>query len=458
MALIFNIILLTISVLTLCAKGDKPHIVYILVDDLGWANVEFHNPRMKTPTLMALLPEALYLNHFYVYKFCSPTRSALMSGRISYHVNEANGNTCQPGFGVPLNMTMISEKLVDESNYIAHQIGKWHLGFSTTKHIPLGRKFSSSLGYIGYGMEDHYTQICNVKVGNETCVGVDIWDTNKPAKNLNGTYNGYNYGKRAVDIIDNHSKNASNQPLFMYLATQNNHDPYEVPKQYEDKFNKSWYDTQRTVAGMANFEDELIGNVTKALKKNNMWNNTLLFISSDNGGCSGTDGDGANNSPLRGGKYSNFQGGINVIAMVSGGYLPQNRRNMSVNGTIHIADIYSTLCYIVDIDPFDARAAKANLPPIDSINMWPLIIGEQQVSDRYEFMLQATPDKNIDKTGIQGGGGLISYPYKILFQTQSPAFWTTLDYPNGTKGEPETINCGNVTNGGRLLNIKDYQT
>ena len=48
-----------------------------------------------------------------------------MSGRISYHVNEANGNTCSPGFGVPLNMTMISERLVQDAGYVAHQIGKW---------------------------------------------------------------------------------------------------------------------------------------------------------------------------------------------------------------------------------------------------------------------------------------------------------------------------------------------
>eukprot|EP01084_Bolivina_argentea_P128351 226885_1 len=105
-----------------------------------------------------------------------------------------------------------------------------------------------------------------------------------------------------------------------------------------------------------------------------MWDNTLLIISSDNGGCSGTDGDGANNSPLRGGKYSDFQGGVNVVAMISGGYLPQNRRGKELNGTIHIADIYATLCNIVGIDPTDSRAKAAGLPPIDSINMWPYIL------------------------------------------------------------------------------------
>eukprot|EP01083_Nonionella_stella_P034130 93448_1 len=426
----------------------NPHIIYILMDDFGYANVEFHNDRMKTPNLNALLPDSLYLNNFYTYKYCSPTRSALMSGRLPYHVNEVNGNVCSPNFGVPLNMTMISEKLVDESNYVAHQVGKWHLGFASTAHIPLGRKFSSSLGYIGYGMEDHYSQICHVSVGNQSCSGVDIWDTDKPATSMNGTYNGYNYGKRAVDIINNHTKNAPHQPLFMYLATQNNHDPYQVPAEYENKFNKSWYSLQRTVAGMSNFEDELIGNVTRALKDNGLWNNTLLFITSDNGGCSGTDGDGANNSPLRGGKYSEFQGGVNVLAMVTGGYVPENRRNLKLNGTIHIADIYATLCSIVGIDAEDKRAAEAHLPPVDSINMWPFIIGETDgVSPRNGFVLSSGND-----------GGIVQGDYKLIFGNQNPAFWTTLDYPNGTQPQPQSIHCGSVQDGGCLFNIAQDPT
>eukprot|EP01084_Bolivina_argentea_P042852 78988_1 len=443
MALIFNIILLTISVLTLCAKGDKPHIVYILVDDLGWANVEFHNPRMKTPTLMALLPEALYLNHFYVYKFCSPTRSALMSGRISYHVNEANGNTCQPGFGVPLNMTMISERLVTDAGYVAAQLGKWHMGFASTAHTPLGRNFSQSLGYICAGMEDHYTQSWSQGVGNESCKGTDIWETDRPGFKDNGTYGGYLYGTRAVNIINAHPSQHPNNPLFMYLATQNNHSPWEVPQEYINQFNSSWYQLQRTVAGMSLFEDGLIANVTKALKANGMWDNTLLIITSDNGGPSGSDGSAANNSPLRGGKYSDFQGGIMVVAMVSGGYLPQNRRGKTINGTFHIADWYSTILKgIIGIDPTDKRAEAAGLPPIDSINMWDYLLsdGSNQSSPRYEFVMS-------------GGEGMVQGDYKLMFGKQSPAFWTTDDYPNGTKGEPTSINCGSAKTGGCLFNI-----
>eukprot|EP01084_Bolivina_argentea_P172232 298368_1 len=196
---------------------------------------------------------------------------------------------------------------------------------------------------------------------------------------------------------------------------------------------------------MTNFEDELIGNVTTALKHNNMWNNTLLFITSDNGG----QVNHATNCPLRGGKFSNFEGGIRVFAMVSGGYLPIHRRNKTLNETVHIADVYSTLCSIVDIDATDHRAIKAGLPPIDSFNMWPLITGETNVSARTEFILSSTHSNHVH------GAGMISGDYKILFGYQSPAFWTSLDWPNGSHGEPNTIYCGNATTGGCLFNIKE---
>ena len=68
----------------------------------------------------------------------------------------------------------------------------------------------------------------------------------------------------------------------------------------------------------------------------------------------------------------------------------RRRRNKSINGTIHIADIYATICYIVGINPFDERAAAANLPPIDSINMWPFLMNQTNgISPRNEFVLSS---------------------------------------------------------------------
>ena len=119
--------LFTLILTSIANAAQYPNIWYILVDDLGWANVEFHNDRMKTPNIDNLLKESIHLNHYYVFKFCSPTRSAFLSGRLPYHVNEKNSNPCSPGAGIPVNMTTISERLVTDAGYIAHQIGKWHV-------------------------------------------------------------------------------------------------------------------------------------------------------------------------------------------------------------------------------------------------------------------------------------------------------------------------------------------
>eukprot|EP01083_Nonionella_stella_P252042 868898_1 len=297
---------------------------------------------METPNLDSLLSESLVLNHYYTYKYCSPTRSAFLSGRIPYHVNEENGSSCVPGQGIPLNMTTISERLVNDCGYYAHQIGKWHVGMYSNLNVPHGRMFNTSLGYL-HGAEDHFTQLRTESDNGETCNGTDLWYTSQPAFGLNGTYGGYIYSKRAVDIIKDHSKNYAKTPLFIYMALQDNHSPYEAPDSYINKFNSSWYQLQRQVAGMSNFFDtNAVYNVTTTLKQTGMWDNTLLILSADNGGPSGTDGSAANNCPLRGGKYSNFEGGVRVVNFVSGGLLPEKRRGVSINGMMHIADWYAT--------------------------------------------------------------------------------------------------------------------
>ena len=100
------------------SAAERPHIVILFADNLGWANVGWHSPpelpseqRPSTPHLDALLPEALELDRHYCYKFCSPSRSSLLTGRLPFHVNIYNDNPAMPGQGVPINMTMLPRKL-----------------------------------------------------------------------------------------------------------------------------------------------------------------------------------------------------------------------------------------------------------------------------------------------------------------------------------------------------------
>ena len=92
--------------------------------------------------------------------------------------------------------------------------------------------------------------------------------------------------------------------------------------------------------------DDVVGNVTAAIRsKPGMWDNTLLLWSSDNGGASHRGG-GANNFPLRGGYYNNWEGGIRVSALLAGGALPSAMRGKKMEGFVHEADWWATFCHL----------------------------------------------------------------------------------------------------------------
>jgi arylsulfatase A-like enzyme len=88
-----------------------------------------------------------------------------------------------------------------------------------------------------------------------------------------------------------------------------------------------------------------------------------------------------------GGKYSVFEGGIRVNAFVSGGFLPEAVRGSKLEEIVHVADWYSTLCFLAGVDPTDEWAARSGLPPIDSLNMWPLLSGSTTSSPRQHFLV-----------------------------------------------------------------------
>jgi arylsulfatase B len=138
------------------ALPAHPHILVVLSDDLGWNNVGFHgrNPEARTPHLDALVAGGVELRRHYVYKFCSPSRSAFQSGRLPVHVNDQNAapelrNKSDPvaGFaGIPPAMTALPAKMT-QAGYVTHMTGKWDAGMATAQHTPIGRGYAAWLGY-----------------------------------------------------------------------------------------------------------------------------------------------------------------------------------------------------------------------------------------------------------------------------------------------------------------------
>ena len=199
------------------APPTRPHIVMMLIDDLGWGSLQYngnpHSPR--TPKIDRLVASGVRLDRAYAYKYCSPTRCSLLSGRLPIHVNTDN-NADLPFAGIPAGMTTIAERLT-AAGYECHMAGKWHAGFASPALTPHGRGFKTSLGYF-HADEDHWTQIfpgpasgiCENVTGGTGGV-VDLWDTDEPAHGENGTeYGDRKYLPRGM----NTSKYLLKLPLF----------------------------------------------------------------------------------------------------------------------------------------------------------------------------------------------------------------------------------------------------
>jgi arylsulfatase I/J len=264
---------------------------------------------------------------------------------------------------------------------------------------------------------------------------VDLWDTDKPAAGLNGTYSAFLYTDRSINVIDAHATAHPNNSrgLFMYIALQCTHSPEEAPQRFIDLYPAEWVPGRRVYNAMASAVDESVANITAALKRNDMWEHTLFVYSSDNGGPSLVGGASfANNYPFRGGKGNDFEGGTRVAAFVSGGYLPAAVRGTTLNGAIHIADWLATLCEIAGCNPEDAKAEAWNmdaqssrlLPPVDSISAWPMLSGLNMTSARHIVPLCA---RGQDAAIIVGDLKLVAGPQG------GTGYWWSPDYPNSTQ-------------------------
>lgn len=167
----------------------------------------------------------------------------------------------------------------------------------------------------------------------------------------------------------------------------------------------------------------------------------MVFFVADNGGCTGYSSFAGNNYPHRGGKSSDFEGGVRVSGFVAGGALPASQRGRRLEGLMHVADLYATFTSLGGIDPADDCPG---VPSIDSLNMWPYIIGSTSVSPRTEVPLstlgwhghQWLPEP------LGSHAAVIVGQYKLVTGSQAfLGFWTGEQYPNASQP------CDNITHG-----------
>ncbi|KAK2184850.1 hypothetical protein NP493_250g02010 [Ridgeia piscesae] len=367
------------------ATWQRPHIVFILADDLGWNDVGFHGSKqIPTPNIDTLAYDGIILNNYYVQPICTPTRSALLTGRHPIHTGMQQGVIvgAQP-YGLGLNETILPQYL-KTLGYKTHIVGKWHLGMFAKEYTPTYRGFDSHLGYY-QGMEGYWDHTYQAFAGQKDSWGLDFRRDGRLVKTAFGQYSTELFTTEAERIIAEHDVS---KPLFLYLPHQAVHsanpsDPLEAPWKYLKQFGHIKHKGRRTFAAMMSALDDSIGNITKALDIRGMLNNSVIVFSSDNGGpAHGFDMNYANNWPLRGVKATLWEGGMRAAGFLWSPLL--KRTNYVSNHLVQVIDWLPTLLSIAGYN-------MSQLPSsVDGFDIWRML-SEQGPPARSEILHNIEP-------------------------------------------------------------------
>jgi arylsulfatase A-like enzyme len=379
------------------AAESKPNILFILADDLGWKDVGFHGSDIKTPNLDLLAKGGVQLTQFYAQPMCTPTRAALMTGR--YPLRYGLQTSVIPSshtYGLPTDEFLLPQALKD-SGYETAIIGKWHLGHGDQKYWPRQRGFDHQYGPL-IGEIDYFTHQQH---------GVVDWFRD----NQQVTEAGYStilLGNDAVKLVEGHDVA---MPLFLYLAFNAAHTPYQAPSEYLEQYKSIADPNRRAYAGSITAMDDQIGRVVAALEQKKMRENTLVVFMSDNGGTRNAmfagEGDMSNvkipcdNGPYRDGKASLYEGGTRVCALAN--WPGHIKPGTTVDGIIHVVDWYPTLVGL-------AGGQTAKSKPLDGMNVWSAL-SEGAPSPRTEIVYNVEPFR----AGIRQGD------WKLIWRTLLPA-------------------------------------
>ena len=405
-ALTMTLAAFSCGLLTLAAAraADKPNIVHIVADDLGWKDVGFNGAKdIRTPNLDALASGGAKFSQFYVQCMCTPTRAALMTGRYPLRYGLQTIVIPGPaGYGLDTSEYLMPQCLKD-AGYKTAIIGKWHLGHADLKYWPKQRGFDYQYGAM-IGELDYYTH---------SDAGVLDWfRNNKPVKEK-----GYTTQLIGADAVEYINEQDAKKPFYLYLTFNAPHTPYQAPQEYIDRYKDIQEPTRRIYAGMVTCLDDEIGKVVAALDGKGLRENTLILFHSDNGGTTNAMFAGqmtdlsktklpCDNGPYRDGKGTLFEGGNRVAACAN---WPGKIKAQSVDGIIHAVDIYPTLAAL-------AGASTDKCKPLDGVNVW-ATIAEGKPSPRTEVIYNVEPFRGAVRQG----------DWKLIWRTLIP---TSVDLYN----------------------------
>ncbi|CAH1173473.1 unnamed protein product [Phaedon cochleariae] len=370
-------------------NNQKPNIVVIIADDMGFNDVGFHgSDEIPTPNIDALAYNGVILNSHYTQALCTPSRAAFLTGKYPIHTGMQQLVILEPEpWGLPLNETILPQYL-KRNGYSTHAVGKWHLGFFKKEYTPTYRGFDTHYGY-WQGLQDYYSHMTHATYSPEE--GYDMRRNMVPDYSARGKYSTTLFTEESVKLIREHD---TKNPMFLYLShlaphTGNDNDPLQAPDEEIAKFAHIQDPERRIYAAMVSMLDQSVGTVISALREKHMLDNSIILFISDNGANpQGIHANHGSNFPFRGTKHSAWEGAQRNIAAI---WSPRIKRNQRVsNHLMHLSDWLPTFYSAAGLN-------KTELPSnLDGLDMWEAI-SEATPSPRTELVY------NIDDVLNYGG-------------------------------------------------------
>lgn len=351
--------------------SDRPNIVVILADDLGYGDISANGKNfVQTPNIDALAKSGVRCTNGYSNApFCSPSRAAILTGRyqqrFGFEFLYPATSSQDTVVGLPFSEITLAEQL-KKQGYATAMFGKWHVG-SRKNNTPIDRGFDQYYGVLGG--HTAYKDSSDADVENFA----HSWWPGSAHSFHRDDYSGIVDGKKAVtetdyttdvfarkasEFIDQHKTS----PFFLYVPFNAVHFPFQATKNYTERFSNEKDKNKRVYYGMIAALDDAVGHIVEKLKENGLEKNTLIVFTSDNGGAGFLKAP--YNGPLSGVKGLLFEGGIRVPYIVSwAGKIPA--------GTVYDQPIAGMDIYATAVAAAHGSLAKDR--PYDGVDLLPYL-------------------------------------------------------------------------------------
>jgi arylsulfatase A-like enzyme len=393
-----------LALATLAHATDKPHVVYLLADDLGWGDVGFHGGKAKTPNLDRLAEAGAALNAFYVQPYSSQTRAAALTGRYPMRYGlQTLSITRASTYGLPPDERTLAQQLKD-AGYRTAFVGEWLLGHARPDYWPTRRGFDSFYGSLAG------TPGARLQKGGKA----DWRRGERPAPEVG--YVTDLLAREGAGLIRKHDGVA---PLFLMVAFNAPARYAETPPAALAPYGEVPDDTRRSYLAAVSQLDAAVGTIVAALEERRLLDRTLIVFHSDNGGAVPTryatgDGDvrrpAADNGVFREGRGSLYEGGVRAAALMHwpGRIAPKT----VITAPLHVTDVHAALLGLTGGAPDPKHT-------LDGIDLWPTV-AQAKLPARQEVLL------NVDEFH----GAIRVGEWKLIVHAALPAQVQLFDVAN----------------------------